>query len=421
MQINEYFTGLRCIKCSTVYSADSDLLLCPKCENLLDAEYNLDALKQNLNSTIFSRYQNTIWRWRELMPVKDFDKIVTLGEGGSTLLEFPELAKMLNISSCYILSDIGMPTGSLKDRSIAITATKAKEFGYSILSCDSTGNKAASVAAYAARAGLSSVVFCPKDTPEAKLLQTVGYGAQLIRVDGHYSEINTIYRELSKNKELKWYDCGTDNPFRYEGKKTYAYEIAEGMSWKIPTKVLQPAAGGMSIVKAWKGFKELLTLGLTEKLPAMYACQAAQCAPIVSSWEKKSETVTPVVKGATIASAIAVSNPALLGDLTLKTLYESEGGAVAIEDSELLYYWRILNRLGIFSEPSGSISIAAAFKLSEKGMLNPEDSLVCVITGSGFKDIDSIQSAVKVPDTIYNANYGELERYAQQITKTLNS
>ena len=263
-----YFTGFVCVKCGAAYPPDRDLLLCPACDNLLEAEYDYARLARDLDRDGLWRRPPTVWRWVELLPVRDPGQVVTLGEGGTPLLRSERLARLCGVRELWIKSDAtGNPTGSLKDRSITVSATKAREFGYSILSCDSTGNKASSAAAYAARAGLRSVVFCPHETPLPKLVQAVFFGAELVRVKGHYSEINAMYRRLIRSGRVKWYDCGTDNPFRYEGKKTYAYEIAQELGWKVPDRVLHPAAGGMSLVKTWKGFNELERLGWVDRVP----------------------------------------------------------------------------------------------------------------------------------------------------------
>ena len=410
-----YFQGFKCTGCGHNFSPGEDLLLCPDCQNLLEAVYDLKDLKRNLDMSEILNRDNSIWRWKELMPVIDFDSIISLGEGGSPLIRVDEIARELNIKEFFIMNDASLPSGSLKDRSIAVTATKAIEFGYPTLSCDSTGNKAASVAAYAAKAGLKSVVFCPWSTPSAKIAQAVFYGAKVIRVKGHYSEINDMYRRLIRSGKYKWYDCGTDNPFRYEGKKSYAYEIAHGLSWKVPTKIFQPAAGGMSIVKARKGFHELKELGLTVDMPAFIACQAAACAPIVESWKNNEEKVKEVKKGETVASAIAVSNPGILGDATLAALYESGGAAAAVEDEALLSVWKMLGRYGFFCEPSSAVSVAAAYELARMGKLDNKDVVVCVLTGSGFKDMETLVKRIEIPDIVAEG-FDELEKLADSIS-----
>ncbi len=415
MREPRYFVDLRCTGCDARFPPDTDLLLCPHCSSLVDPEYDLERLRSDLPRLRLESRLPTIWKWRELLPILDSTKIVSLGEGGSPLISCETLALKLGVGAVHILDDASaLPTGSLKDRSIAVAATKAVEFGYEVLSCDSTGNKGASMAAYAARAGLRSVVFCPWDTPLPKMAQALFYGADVIPVRGHYSQINAMYRRLIKSGKFRWYDCGTDNPYRYEGKKTYAYEIAANLGWKAPSMILHPAAGCMSIVKMWKGFQELQSLGLVDEAPALTACQAETCAPIVQAWRSGASTVGGVEKGSTVASAIAVASPGLLGNATLEAIRASKGRAVAVSDDRLLESWRELGRLGIFCEPSAAISVASAVQLAESGKLASDDVLVCVVTGSGFKDSDTLLKNVEVPKDVAES-YEDLEEKARRI------
>jgi len=398
---NIYFQGLQCKKCNNSFEPEEDLLLCPKCRNLLDPQYDYGQLKRDWSGLKIESRPNDIWRYRELMPVVYFDRIVTLGEGGAPLLDCTELADEIGVGKFYILNDAGQPTGSLKDRSIAVTATKAREFGYQTLSCDSTGNKAASTAGYAARAGMKSVVVCPHTTPTPKVAQALFYGAHLIKLKAHYSEMNRIYRDMVASRRYHWYDCGTDNPFRYEGKKTYAYEIAQGLGWKCPTYVLQPAAGGMSIVKAWKGFKELREIGLLDDaFPKMVACQAEACGPIVAAINARLDRVPGVEKGVTVASAIAVSNPELLGNETLRAVVESSGSGVHVSDEDLLKTWQRLAKVGIFCEPSSAVAVASAYNIAKHGGFKKEDIVVAVVTGSGFKDSETLDKYIDIPTDV---------------------
>jgi threonine synthase len=396
-----FFTGFVCVRCEAVHPPDQDLLLCPSCDNLLEAQYDLVRLGRELDRDILWRRPHTVWRWIELLPVRDPDKIVTLGEGGTPLLRSDRLARACGVRELWIKSDAtGNPTGSLKDRSITVSATKAREFGYGILSCDSTGNKAASTAAYAARAGLRSVVFCPDETPVPKVTQAVFFGAELIRVRGHYSEVNAMYRRLIKSGRVQWYDCGTDNPFRYEGKKTYAYEIAQDLGWNAPDRVLHPAAGGMSLVKTWKGFKELQTLGWIDRVPRMTAVQAEACAPIVAAWARGDREVAGIDKKPSVASALGVADPGLLGNRALETIRASDGAAVGVTDDEILDATRELAREGLFVEPSGAVTLAGLPKLVRSGHVHHDESVVCVVTGSGFKDFERIAQMVQIPERI---------------------
>jgi threonine synthase len=394
-----YFTGFTCVACQRIYRPDQDLLLCPACDNLLEAQYDLARLGRELDRDALARRPSTVWRFSEFLPVLDPDRIVTLGEGGTPLLRCERLARACGVRELWVKSDAtGNPTGSLKDRSITVSATKACEFGYRVLSCDSTGNKASSAAAYAARAGLRSVVFCPYETPVPKVTQALFFGAELIRVRGHYSEINAMYRRLIRSGLVRWYDCGTDNPYRYEGKKTYAYEIAQDLGWRAPDHVLHPIAGGMSLVKTWKGFNELLTLGWVDRLPRMAGVQAEACAPIVAAWTRGESTVKGVERRPSVASALGVADPGLLGRRCLESIRTSGGAAVGVTDEEILAATRALASEGLFVEPSGAVTLAGLPRLVQSGHVDRDASVVCVVTGSGFKDFEQIARMVEIPE-----------------------
>ena len=409
-----YFTGFTCLKCAAVYPPDRDLLLCPKCDNLLEADYDYARLGREVDRDALWRRPDDVWRWRELLPVLDPTKIVTLGEGGTPLLRSERLARACGVRELWLKSDAANPTGSLKDRSITVSATKAVEFGYGVLSCDSTGNKASSTAAYAARAGLRSVVFCPHDTPVPKMAQAIFFGARLVRVRGHYSEINAMYRRLIASGQVKWYDCGTDNPFRYEGKKTYAYELAQAFGWRAPDRILHPAAGGMSLAKTWKGFNELKRLGWVDTLPRMTLIQGAGCAPIVRAWETGAPIIAPVDKQPTIASALAAADPGLLGARALEAVRASGGAAAAVTDEEIRGAVRDLAGDGLFIEPSGAVTLAALRRLVAAGHVDPAESVVCVLTGSGFKDFARIVEMVQIPTEIVTG-YDAMLAAARQV------
>lgn len=410
-----YFTGFHCLGCATHYAPDRDLLLCPECNNLLEADYDYEGIKARVDRDKIASSRQGVWRWGALLPVLDHKAIVTLGEGDTPMLRCDRLAKAVGVRELWLVSDAANPTGSLKDRSVTVAATKAVEFGYRTLSCDSTGNKASSVAAYAARAGLESVVFCPELTPAPKTTQAVFLGAKLMRVRGHYAEVNAMYRRLIGSGKVKWYDCGTDNPFRYEGKKTYAYEIVQHLGWRMPDRVLFPAAGGMALAKTWKAFGELQKLGwATGQLPRMTAVQAANCAPIVKAFQERADRVAGIEKGPTIATAIAGANPGLLGDLTLQALYESAGSAVGVSDEEIFDAVTTLGKEGFFIEPSGAVTLAGLRRQVLAGSIQPDERVVCVLTGSGFKDFDLLASRVTLPEQVIG-NYEEMEAAAATV------
>lgn len=410
-----YFTGFRCLGCATLQAPDRDVLLCPECQNLLEATYDYDAIRARVDRDEIAASRRGVWRWASLLPVLDQSAIVTLGEGDTPMLRCDRLAQAVGVRELWLMSDAANPTGSLKDRSVTVAATKAVEFGYRILSCDSTGNKASSVAAYAARAGMESVVFCPEHTPAPKTTQAVFLGAKLMRVRGHYAQVNAMYRRLIGSGKVKWYDCGTDNPYRYEGKKSYAYEMVQHLGWRMPDRVLFPAAGGMALAKAWKGFGEMQKLGWAQGLlPRMTAVQAANCAPIVKAFDERAERVVGIEKGPTIATAIAGADPGLLGDRTLQALYESGGSGVGVTDDEVFDAVATLGREGFFIEPSGAVTLAGLRRQVADGVIDRDERVVCVLTGSGFKDFDLLASRVKVPQDVIDG-YEEMEAAAVSI------
>lgn len=407
-----YFNGFICVGCDLHYAADRDVLLCTECGNLLEAIYDYDGIRAHVDRGEVAASRRGVWRWSALLPVLDAKAIVSLGEGDTPMLRCDRLADAIGVRELWLMSDASNPTGALKDRSVTVAATKAVEFGYRVLSCDSTGNKASSVAAYAARAGLESVVFCPEHTPAPKTTQAVFFGAKLMRVRGHYAEVNAMYRRLIGSGNVRWYDCGTDNPYRYEGKKSYAYEIVQHLGWTMPDRVLFPAAGGMALAKAWKGFGEMQKLGWAEgALPRMTAVQAANCAPIVKAFEDKTQRVAAVEKGPTIATAIAGANPGLLGDRTLQALYHSNGSAVGVTDEETLDAMASLGQEGFFIEPSGAVAIAGLRRQVADGTISADERVVCVLTGSGFKDFELIADQVQIPSHIIQ-DYNQMETAA---------
>jgi len=379
------FQCLECVGCRAQFDTQTPYLLCPKCDGLLDPQYDLTRMKAAAGR-IRRRRTHDLWKWREFLPITGDRNLVTLGEGGTPLLAVPRLATYCGVRQLWVKNDAVNPTGSLKDRSVPIAVTKACEFGYTAVSADSTGNKAASVAAYAARAGLRSIVFCNTSTPKEKILQTLAYGAKVIRVEGDYTAVNAFYKALLKSPDLHWYDCGTSNPYRYEGKKTYAYEIAEALDWQPPDRVVHPANGGMSLAKTYKGFCELRALGLIDRVPHMTVVQAEGYDPIVQAARRNTEMV-PTAGGPTLAGALAGRDPGDLGLLALRAVRDSAGTGMTVNDQEIAAAVEQLGRDGLFIEPSGAVAIAGLRKLVQQSVIDPEEKVVCVLTGSGFKDM----------------------------------
>jgi threonine synthase len=389
--------GLRCLRCGELHPKNTRLSRCPTCAGLLDPEYDYAGLLQTFDWNSFRHGQRSIWRWRTLLPLEDDRFQVTLGEGDTPLVHCPRLGAQLGLDRLFVKNDGLNPTGSLKDRSIAVGIAKAREFGYRTVSVDSSGNKAASVAAYAARAGLSALVFCPSTASQQKLLQIKAYGAELVIVDGDRDITARVYRELLRRHDDEWYDVGGQNPFRAEGKKTYAYELAEAFGKRSPDWILQPAGGSAAVTKTWKGFKELQQFGVVDAAPRMVAVQAERCAPIVRAFEQELAEVLPVAARSSIAGGVAIPDPGDIGTLTLQVVRQSNGAAVAVTEKEILWGMRQLAEEGIFAEPTAAVTVPALARLVRAGMVKRDETVVCVVTGSGFKDMQTLETQVTLP------------------------
>jgi len=392
----ETYVSLSCVNCRSTFSKSEDLFRCPNCSGLLDPQYNYDLIKKYFDWKKIRARPRSIWRWYELLPIEKVDSIVSLGEGDTPLMKCKSLGTRLGLENLFIKNDGLNPTGSLKDRSISVGVSKARELGYKTVACDSSGNKAASISAYASRAGLLCFVFCPISTPTQKLLQILAYGGQLLLVDTDRNGLMTLFSELRRRKK-DWYDLGLHNPFRHEGSKTYAYEIVEVFDGDVPDWILHPAGGSMSLSKNWKGFKELKKMDLIEKMPKLVGVQPEICAPIVRAYKTESDIVTPVKSGPTIAGGLSISNPGEAGNLTLQAIRESEGKAISVSEVEILWGMQELGREGIFAEPSGAVTIPALRRMVQSGIVKKLDRVVCIVTGSGFKDLRAIERQVAIP------------------------
>ncbi|HEX9445146.1 MAG TPA: threonine synthase [Candidatus Binatia bacterium] len=373
--------ALKCPRCGW-QSPSWKIFRCQACGAVLEAVIDLGAPSL---SRLRRSKDRSIWRWLEFFPLEDRANIVSLGEGFTPLVQSPRLSEELGLLGLWLKNDTLLPTGSLKDRSNAVGISRGRELGFTTAAVISTGNAAASVAAYAAAAGMKSVVMVPAGTAAAKVLQAVAYGATVAVVEGGFdNEIARLYREALA--EFGWYDSLSSNPYRNEGKKSYIYEMFEQLDGALPDWVIHPTAGGAGISAMWKAAGELLALGWTKKSPRLVAAQSAAAAPIVRALGKGLDEVERVEAKPTVAESIQVGNPAALGARALAAIRASKGTAVALTEDEILEGQSLLARLaGIFAEPAGAISVAAAKKLLEQGAIQKEETVVCNVTGHGLK------------------------------------
>jgi threonine synthase len=376
---------IQCPRCGKPAAGDT-VSVCPQCGSVLDLVVDLMAVP--LLQEISRRPDTTIWKWRELLPIQDPAAMVSLGEGYTPLIEARRLGERLGIPRLRVKNDGVLPTGSLKDRVNALAVSRAREVRAAVVSTSSTGNAAASLAAYAAAGGLSCVVFVPETTAPAKLAQARICGARVFAVRSPFERVAALARQAIER--FGWYSALSDNPWRNAGLKSYAYEVLDQLG-EVPDWMIHPEASGGAVAGTWKAFGEIQALGWVGRRPRMVAAQAAAAAPLVRAWESKLTDVEPVTPGPTVAEAIKVGRPRLAWQC-LSALRESGGAALAVVDEEILEAQALLASLeGIFAEPAGAVSVAAARRLSQTGLIAPDDTVVCVVTGHGLKQVGTLR------------------------------
>jgi threonine synthase len=327
-----------------------------------------------------------MWRWGELLPVRDARNVVDLGEGDTPLLSAPRLSRSLELNQVYIKDESLNPTGSFKARGLSAAVSKAKELGARRLIIPTAGNAGGALAAYAARAGLEACIYMPKDTPRANIEESRIVGAQVVLVDGLISDAGRLAGVRAQTEG--WFDVSTfKEPYRCEGKKIMGYELAEAFNWRLPEVIVYPTGGGTGLVGMWKAFKEMAALGWLESniLPRMVAVQASGCAPVIKAFHEGAETCQFWEGAQTIASGLRV--PKSFADrLILRNLRESKGTAIAVSDEEILRAQKKMAELeGVFAAPEGAATLAALTRLVESGWVQPDERVVLFNTGAGLK------------------------------------
>ena len=374
----------KCVKCGKLYEATPNLTNC-SCGGILDIVYDYDYIKANLTKEkLAARRDNSMWRYRELLPVEEDTPNTPLRVGWSPLYEADRLAKQLGIKKLYVKDDGINPTASLKDRASAMAVAKAREAGAEVIACSSTGNAASSLAGNAAAAGLKTYIFVPSRAPKGKVAQLMTFGATVISVQGSYEDTF----ELSKAAidRWGWYNRNAAiNPYLSEGKKTVALEIMEQLDWQVPDYIAISVGDGCTIAGLWKGLKDLHAIGFIDRLPRLISAQAEGCCPLNRAIET-GEPWRPMEEN-TLADSIAVGVPRN-ADKALMAIRESNGVTVNVSDEEIMAAQKLLGRTcGVFGEPAGVTGAAGLKKLCEEGRIEPDATVVSVVTGNGLKDV----------------------------------
>jgi threonine synthase len=381
-----FIRGLECKECGAGYPVEPRMM-CDACFGPVEVAYDYEGMRGVVTRESIDAGPRSLWRYRDLLPI-DGEPVAGLRSGFTPLVRADCLARELGVRELYIKDDsANYPTFSYKDRVVSVALTRAVEFGFETVACASTGNLAHSVAAHSAAAGLKAVVLIPHDLEEGKVVGTLVFGPQMIKVQGNYDAVNRLCTQVADR--FGWAIVNVNlRPYYTEGAKTHGFEIAEQLGWRLPQHTVVPVAGGTILPKVWKAYRELVTLGLVEDVgPRIHAGQAAGCDPVVRAIETGTDTFHPQ-RPDTIARSIAIGNPAD-GPYAIRVVRDSGGAGASATDAEILDAVELLARTeGIFTEPAGGTTLAAAIKLIEAGII-PRDESICVcVTGNGLKTIE---------------------------------
>lgn len=387
-----FISGLKCTQCNRTYNQGMYAKTCPNCNGVLKVIYNLQKVSEEISSTELEHREPGVWKYFEFLPIMNKSETVSLGEGGTFLHRCERLGSRIGLKDLYLKDETTNPTGAFIDRATTVEISKVKEFGFKSVCCGFTGNLAASVAAYAARAGFKCKVFLPQRVDLGKFYQVIAYGASIEVVEDREKAIERGIQESSISHSVMPY-----SPYFLEGHKTISYEICEQLNWTLPDQIIVPMGNGGVLSMIWKGINELHQMGfLRESKPRLVGVQAESCAPIVEAVRKNSREIKWASRGvSTIAIDISVKKP-FCGHMALQAIRESRGTAIAVSDSEIVEAVGLMAELaGIFAEPASATTVAGLKKLVEKGEIDYSEKVVCVITGSGLKHPEVTRTLVK--------------------------
>src|SRR3954470_21339437 len=387
--------ALKCKECDERYPLEARYV-CDTCFGPLEVAYDFSGLDPDEARRKIQAGPQSIWRYADFLPFESRPR-TALDAGLTPLIRADRLADRLGIREVWIKNDAANPTHSFKDRVVTVALAKARELGYEVVACASTGNLANSVAAHAAAAGLESYVFIPSDLEEQKVLATGVYGTHVVGVKGSYDDVNRLCTELSSEREWAFVNVNV-RPYYAEGSKTLAYEVAEQLGFETPDRIVGPIASGSLFTKVARGFKEFEAAGLVAGAdPAMNGAQAQVCPPVAQAFAAGLDFCKPV-KPSTIAKSLAIGNPAD-GPYAVELANRTGGAIDAVTDDEIRAGVRLLaETTGIFTETAGGVTTATLAKLAERGDIDPGERVVLLITGDGLKTIDTVRGTFEVAD-----------------------
>ena len=395
----EFFSNLKCRECGRLYPKKA-IHVCEFDFGPLEAAYDYDKIKQSISRAAIAARPETMWRYRELLPI-DGDPTVGTQVGFTPLVKADRLARALGIRELYVKNDtVNYPTLSFKDRVVAVALSRARELGFETVACASTGNLANSVAANAASAGLKSYVLIPADLEQSKVLNSLVYGTQVIGIKGAYDQVNRLCSEIAGK-----YGWGFVNvnlrPYYAEGSKTMGFEIAEQLGWRLPRHTVIPMASGSLLTKITKAYEEAIKVGLLDATPfSVHGAQASGCNPIAAAFKGGTDLIKPVPKPDTIAKSLAIGTPAD-GYYAVHAMRQTGGAAEDATNEEIIEGIKLLAETeGIFAETAGGVTVACAKKLIASGKIPRDEAAVLCITGHGLKTAEAVASHLGQPRII---------------------
>ncbi|MDR2845903.1 MAG: threonine synthase [Candidatus Methanoplasma sp.] len=375
-----------CWDCNSVVD-DPYVNNCPKCGGLLTIKIDLEPIKK-LKPADLHKTPIGVWRYAPFMPV-DPSRKVSIQEGGTPLYKTDAIANAIGVKEAHVKFEGLNPTGSFKDRGMTVGVSHAKELGAEIVGCASTGNTSASLAAYAAKAGIKCAVFLPSGKVAAgKLAQALFYGAKVLSIDGNFDDALDLARKMADEKKL--YLLNSINPYRPEGQKSVLFEIMDQLEYDVPDRIILPVGNAANIWAVYKAIKELQEVGWINKVPKLTGIQAEGSAPVAKAFAAKKKDFIPEEHPETVATAIRIGNP-VSGRKALHAIYDTGGFSTTVTDAEIISAQQLLGRLeGVCVEPASAASIAGLKKLRDEGVIDKDERVVCICTGNGLKDPDTI-------------------------------
>jgi threonine synthase len=381
---------VECSRCGENFPPDKALTVCNKCGGALLFRYDLLRVAETVSKDDLRKRSDSFWKFIELLPISSAQSIVSLGEPYTPLLRLPQ-DSIEAMKSVYIKDDGRLPTGTFKARGMALAVSKLKELGMHRIAVPSAGNAAAALAAYGARAGLEVYAFMPKDVPEPILKECIHLGAKVYLVNGSINDASEIAKQFEP--KCGWFTISTNKqPYRVEGYKAMAFEIAEQFNWNPPDSIIFPTGGGEGVIGLWKGFKELTDIGWTKKTPRIMIVQSTGCAPLVKAFISNEPEVKEQWQEAhTIATGLNVPYP-YASYLILRALRETNGKATAVEDAEIISSMKALFRKGIYACPEAAATLAALEKLKNQNAFDRDETILLYLTGNATKYLDALET-----------------------------